>query len=252
MPPGVWCRPPAITRRSRRWRRPAWITCAPVSHCFRCACRRAASDPPRAGARRFDAVFRGGAPATEHLVAIYCRARNLPLRTIPVEVRHGLFLAGFITSDTLTGSPSGAVERSRLRPHGLLNHIYPPGPPVATGGPDTNTMAATPACIFYRPYSVSRPDAVHPHRSAGNLCVPVRILSVHRFGRLPAARRGALGGASRGSLAIKARFSLCARCTMEGVRRGVHPPLWCTPVRCGPAFLPFTSTGACAYTLSSR
>lgn len=47
-----------------------------------------------------------------HLVGMYCRSRSLPLRHVAVEVRDGLFLAGFMTSDVLTGV------------RGLLNHIY--------------------------------------------------------------------------------------------------------------------------------
>jgi hypothetical protein len=57
-------------------------------------------------------VFRGRMPATERLVGLYRRARHLPGRTVPVDVQHGLFLGGLVTSDALTGS------------HGLLNHIY--------------------------------------------------------------------------------------------------------------------------------
>ena len=48
--------------------------------------------------------FHGRIPATERLVNLYRRERHLPPKSIPIDIRHGIFLGGVITSDTLTGS----------------------------------------------------------------------------------------------------------------------------------------------------
>jgi hypothetical protein len=56
--------------------------------------------------------FRGRIPNTNRLVTMYRRVRCLPSSVVPIVVDHGLFLGGWVTSDTLTGS------------HGLLGHIY--------------------------------------------------------------------------------------------------------------------------------
>ena len=57
-------------------------------------------------------VFHGQIPATEQLVTLYCKHRHLPRRHLQIDIQAGIFLGGFVTSDTLTGS------------RGLLNHIY--------------------------------------------------------------------------------------------------------------------------------
>ena len=56
--------------------------------------------------------FQGRSPNTNRLVTMYRRARCLPASMVPIVVDHGLFLGGWVTSDTLTGM------------HGLLGHIY--------------------------------------------------------------------------------------------------------------------------------
>ena len=55
-------------------------------------------------------MFTGRMPATERLVSLYDKHRRFPRSTVPIEIKHGIFLGGMITSDTLTGS------------RGLLNH----------------------------------------------------------------------------------------------------------------------------------
>ena len=57
-------------------------------------------------------VFSGRNTNTNRLVTMYRRARHLPAHMVPIDVRGGLFLGGWLTSDTLTGT------------HGLLGHIY--------------------------------------------------------------------------------------------------------------------------------
>jgi hypothetical protein len=54
-------------------------------------------------------VHEGGQPGAAHLVASYCRARSLPLRTVPIRVQHGLFLSPGVR-------PACAGDR---RPRGL-------------------------------------------------------------------------------------------------------------------------------------
>ena len=56
--------------------------------------------------------FTGRTANSVRLLTMYRRARHLPAHTLPIVVCNGLFLGGFVTSDTLTGS------------HGLLGHIY--------------------------------------------------------------------------------------------------------------------------------
>jgi hypothetical protein len=59
-----------------------------------------------------DCTFRGREPATARLVNMYRTARRLPKGAVPIDIRHGLFLGGIVTSDTLAGG------------RGLLNHVY--------------------------------------------------------------------------------------------------------------------------------
>jgi hypothetical protein len=104
-------------------------------------------------------VFRGRTPATERLVGMYRRARRLPPSTVPIDVDHGLFLGGIVTSDTLTGA------------RGLLNHIYQNhGPAEGLGFVNRLQRLTTSVSLYVRAWV------------AGHTRVRPRLLSVRGSG----------------------------------------------------------------------
>ena len=95
----------------------AWNTLVPTDHPLKRALAAAGIDYMSTGYVILSlclperCVFRGRSPATARLVRMYLRARGLPPSAMVIDVAHGLYLGGVVTSDALTGS------------RGLLNHI---------------------------------------------------------------------------------------------------------------------------------
>lgn len=115
--------------------------------------------------------FRGRPPATDRLVNMYRKARHLRRDAVIVDVRHGCYLGGILTSDTLGGS------------RGLLNHVYQVHGPTEGLRLLSRVQRLTTCVSLY-----TRLLSVH---SVFLFLESIRIwlLSIHRNRRLPDAIR---------------------------------------------------------------